>query len=311
MAEVKRVSLVLSTVVSSYTSRMQSSTVAFRGHGGIALVGDAIGRRGDPPVILLHGGGQTRHAWGSTARALAGAGWYVVSLDHRGHGDSEWPPDGDYMLASFAGDVAAVAKELGAPPVVVGASLGGLAGLMAEGELGPILAALVLVDVAPRMEADGVAKIITFMERGLDGFESIEAAADAIASYLPHRRRPRDLGGLAKNLRRRDDGKWHWHWDPRFIRRDMGDPSFSRDRLVGAASRLELPVLIVRGRMSDVLSEEGVREMRGLVPHALYTDVGGASHMVAGDDNDAFSSAVIDFLADLPGAQIARSRPAQ
>jgi pimeloyl-ACP methyl ester carboxylesterase len=311
MAEVKRVSLVLSTVVSSYTASMQSRAVAFRGHGGLALVGDAVGRAGDPPVMLLHGGGQTRHAWGSTARALAAAGWYVVSLDHRGHGDSEWPVDGDYLLSSFAGDVAAVAKELGAPPVLVGASLGGLAGLMAEGELGPLLRALVLVDVAPRMEAEGVTKIISFMESGLDGFDSLEAAADAIASYLPHRRRPTDLGGLAKNLRRRDDGKWHWHWDPRFVRRDSGDPSFSRERLLAAARRLELPVLIVRGRMSDVLSEEGVREMRGLVPHALYADVAGASHMVAGDDNDAFSSAVIDFLADVTSDQIARSRPAQ
>jgi pimeloyl-ACP methyl ester carboxylesterase len=290
---------------------MQSRTVAFRGHGGLALVGDAVGRAGDPPVLLLHGGGQTRHAWGSTARALAAAGWYVVSLDHRGHGDSEWPSDGDYLLSSFAGDVAAVAAQLGAPPVLVGASLGGLAGLMAEGELGPLLAALVLVDVAPRMEAEGVTKIISFMESGLDGFDSLEAAADAIASYLPHRRRPSDLGGLAKNLRRRDDGKWHWHWDPRFVRRDMGDPSFSRDRLLAASRRLTLPVLIVRGRMSNVLSEEGVREMRGLVPHALYADVAGASHMVAGDDNDAFSSAVIDFLADISSAQIARSRPAQ
>ena len=261
--------------------------------------------------MLLHGGGQTRHAWGTTARALAAAGWYVVSLDHRGHGDSEWPSDGDYLLSSFAGDVAAVARELGAPPVLVGASLGGLAGLMAEGELGPLLRALVLVDVAPRMEAEGVTKIISFMESGLDGFDSLEAAADAIASYLPHRARPADLGGLAKNLRRGDDGKWHWHWDPRFVRRDSGDPSFSRERLLAAARRLELPVLIVRGRMSDVLSEEGVREMRGLVPHALYADVAGASHMVAGDDNDAFSSAVIDFLADVTSDQIARSRPAQ
>lgn len=289
---------------------MQSRAVAFRGHGGLNLVGDAIGRAGDPPAILLHGGGQTRHAWGATARALAATGWYVVSIDHRGHGDSEWPPDGDYLLSSFAGDVAAVARELGGQPVVVGASLGGLAGLMAEGELGPFLAALVLVDVAPRMEPEGVATILSFMERGLDGFDSLEAAADAIADYLPHRRRPTDLGGLAKNLRMRD-GKWRWHSDPRFVRRTSDDPSFRRERLLAAARRLELPVLIVRGKMSNVLSDEGVREMRELVPHALYADVAGASHMVAGDDNDAFTSAVIDFLARISSDQIARSRPAQ
>ena len=151
------------------------------------------------------------------------------------------------------------------------------------------------------------------METGLEGFASLEEAGDAIAAYLPHRRRPRDLGGLAKNLRQGADGRWRWHWDPRFVRRDRGDPSFALARLEAAARRLTVPTLIVRGRMSDVLSDDGVREMRALCPHAAYVDVAGASHMVAGDDNDAFTTAVIDFLAEALGLdrQIARSRPAQ
>jgi pimeloyl-ACP methyl ester carboxylesterase len=276
--------------------RALMQSITFRGAGGVRLSGDEVGPEDGPPVLLLHGGGQTRHAWGNTARTLAAAGMRAIALDHRGHGDSAWPDDADYELPSFAGDVRAVADQLGRAPVVVGASLGGLAGLMAEAELGPLLRALVLVDVAPRLEVEGVQRIISFMVEGLDGFASLEEAADAIARYLPHRSRPRDLSGLAKNLRRGDDGRWRWHWDPRFVRRDRGDPSFTRERLSAAARALTLPTLIVRGRMSDVVSEESVRDLRELVPHAEFVDVAGAAHMVAGDDNDAFGAAVIGFL---------------
>jgi pimeloyl-ACP methyl ester carboxylesterase len=299
---------------------VHSTPISFRGAGGVTIAGDALGPVDGLPVVFLHGGGQTRHAWGAAARAVARTlpGSYVVSLDHRGHGDSGWPEDEDYLLTTFAEDVRQVAAQLGRAPAVIGASLGGLAALMAEGERPAdgehVLRALILVDVAPRMEQDGVRRIIAFMETGLDGFESLEHAGDAIAAYLPHRRRPRDLAGLAKNLRQSPDGRWRWHWDPRFVRRSSGDPSFALERLEAAARRIDVPTLVVRGRMSDVLSEEGVREVRALIPHAAYVDVAGASHMVAGDDNDAFTSAVIEFLAGAAAAadaQIARSRPAQ
>jgi pimeloyl-ACP methyl ester carboxylesterase len=275
---------------------VQSTPISFTGDGDVRLAGDAWGAPDAQPVVFFHGGGQTRHAWGGTAAAVARSGAYTISLDHRGHGDSGWPTDGNYDLATFAKDVRAVAQQLGRAPVVVGASLGGLAGLMAEGELGPLLRALVLVDVAPRLEQDGVARIINFMATGLDGFATLDDAADAIAAYLPNRKRPRDIGGLAKNLRQRDDGRWHWHWDPRFIRRDRGDPTFAIERMEKAAHQIKCPTLIVRGRMSDVLSEEGVAQLRRIIPHAEYVDVAGAAHMVAGDENDAFTNSVVDFL---------------
>jgi pimeloyl-ACP methyl ester carboxylesterase len=275
---------------------MESRPITIAGHGGVALRGDAWGDEAGAPVVFLHGGGQTRHAWGATAARVARTGKRAIALDHRGHGDSAWPADGDYLLASFAGDVRAIGATLGRPPVVVGASLGGLAALLAEGEHAGTLSALVLVDVAPRMEPDGVMRVISFMHSGLDGFASLDEAADAIAAYLPHRKRPRDTAGLAKNLRQGDDGRWRWHWDPRFVRRMQPDPSFSHARLSAAARAIAVPTLIVRGRMSDVLSEDGVRELRALIPHAEFADVAGASHMVAGDDNDAFSASVIEFL---------------
>ena len=140
------------------------------------------------------------------------------------------------------------------------------------------------------------------MSGNIDGFDSLEQVADAIAAYNPHRPRPTDLSGLEKNLRRRDDGRWVWHWDPRFITGVKGSTDETRaslvdpDVLTRAVEKLTLPTLLVRGRSSDLLSEDGAREFLELAPHAEFADVAGAGHMVAGDRNEIFNGAVLDFL---------------
>ena len=271
--------------------------VEYTGHHGLRLVGDELGEPGRPPVVLLHGGGQTRHAWGRTARALADAGYHTVALDLRGHGESAWSPNGRYELDDFAGDLLAVLDRFDRPPAVVGASLGGLATLIAEGEAPtPRLGAVILVDIAHRLELAGVMRILAFMTaRAVDGFGSLDEVADAIAQFVPHRRRPEDLSGLAKNLRLGDDGRYRWHWDPKFLGPHI-DPAAAADRLRAAVRALRVPTLLVRGALSDVLSDETAREFQELAPHAEYVDVAAAAHMIAGDRNDAFSDAVIEFL---------------
>jgi peroxiredoxin len=280
---------------------MQS--VDLEGKDGICLRADEFGDPADPPVLLLHGGGQTRFAWGSTPQRLADRGWHVYRVDARGHGESEWADDGDYSLWAFADDVRALAVQMPTPPVLVGASLGGLSSLIAIGEtLGhePIARALVLVDVAPTMEEPGKERIGDFMREHVEsGFGSLDEVADAIAAYNPHRPRPSDLSGLQKNVRQRDDGRWVWHWDPKFISRSTDETRASfadPERLRAAAHAITVPVLLVRGRVSDLLSEEGAEELLRLVPHAEYVDVAGAGHMVAGDRNDLFNDAIVDFL---------------
>ena len=163
--------------------------------------------------------------------------------------------------------------------------------------------ALVLVDIAPRIESEGSRRIGDFMLEHMErGFGSVEEAAAAVAAYNPHRPPPSDLSGLQRNLRRRADGRWVWHWDPRFLSGQEGSVDETRvsllppERLEAAARALRLPTLLVRGRMSDVLSEEGARQFLELVPTAEYVDVAGAGHMVAGDRNDAFNDAIIRFL---------------
>ena len=281
-------------------------TVELTGADGVRLRADVFGDAGDPPVLLLHGGGQTRFAWGSTPQALADRGWLVYRVDLRGHGESEWPEDGDYSLWAFADDTRALAAGMPSLPVLVGASLGGLSSLIAIGETsGPVARALVLVDVAPTMEPAGRERIGDFMRANAEtGFASLDEVADAIAAYNPHRPRPSDLSGLKKNVRQRDDGRWVWHWDPRFMTMSSDETraSFtSEDRLKDAARRLTIPTLLVRGRVSDLLSEEGAKELLELVPHAEYADVAGAGHMVAGDRNDLFNDAIVGFLERVRG----------
>ncbi len=274
-------------------------SITFRVADGFTLVADAFGDPAAAPVVLLHGGGQTRHAWGGTAAALAAEGWYAIALDMRGHGESERAPDGDYSIEAFARDLTSVAGTLRQPPVAVGASLGGLASLLAAGESShPVVSAVVLVDIAPRMEAAGVERIVGFMRAHPEGFASLEEAADVVAAFTPHRPRPRDLNGLRKNLRLGSDGRWRWHWDERMMSGDRPPNAIhAAARLEAAARALRVPALLVRGRMSDVVSEEGARAFLALVPHARYADVSGAGHMVAGDRNDPFTDAVLGFLS--------------
>jgi pimeloyl-ACP methyl ester carboxylesterase len=269
--------------------------------GPVRIAGDAYGDPAAPPVLLLHGGGQTRHAWGGTAAALGARGRCAVSIDLRGHGDSGWDPEADYSVDAFARDLGAVARQLDSRPVVVGASLGGLAALIAQGEHAePPASAIVLVDVAPRLDPAGVSRIVTFMRAHPDGFASLEEAANAVAGYVPHRPRPRDLNGLRKNLRLGRDGRYRWHWDPRFMHGDRRPHATQNaERLEAAARAIRVPVLLVRGRQSDVVREDGARAFLDLVPHARSLDVSGAGHMVAGDRNDPFTDAVLAFLDEL------------
>ncbi|MDB5941827.1 MAG: alpha/beta hydrolase fold protein [Ramlibacter sp.] len=266
------------------------------GYGGIRIAGDSWGDPGGPLVLLQHGGGQTRHAWKGAGETLGAAGYHAVAFDARGHGDTDWAPDGQYGQDVMVRDLECVIAALGdRRPVLVGASMGGGTSLVAVGEKHVDATALVLVDIAPRIEMEGVDNIKAFMTLKPDGFDSLEDVAAAIQTYQPHRKRPRTLDGLAKNVRLGGDGRYHWHWDPRF-RIGTRNLVHRTARLETCATNLDPPTLLVRGGMSDLLSEEGAQAFLALCPHAEYVSVTGAGHMVAGDRNDVFATSVIEFL---------------
>lgn len=269
----------------------------WEGSGGITIAADSWGDPAGPLVLLQHGGGQTRHAWKGAGETLGAAGYHAVAFDARGHGDSDWAPDGVYGQDIMVEDLRCVIKALGGKrPVLVGASMGGGVSLVALGEDRVDATALVLVDISHRIEIEGANKIQAFMGQKPEGFINLDEVADAIASYQPHRTRPTNLDGLAKNVRLGDDGRYHWHWDPKF-RAGRRDFEARTQRLGACASNLKLPTLLVRGGLSDVLSEEGAAEFLALCTHSEYVNVSGAGHMVAGDRNDVFGGAVIEFLS--------------
>ncbi|MFT3754428.1 MAG: alpha/beta hydrolase [Pseudoxanthomonas sp.] len=279
--------------------RIATEVQRYRVPDGIDVVADVGGDPSAPAVILLHGGGQTRHSWRGAMRELLHAGYHVINLDARGHGDSDWAIDGEYALDALGRDLHAVIDTLPSPPALVGASMGGATALYLLGNAGDekLASALVMVDIVPRVGAQGAAKISEFMRANPNGFATLEEAADAVAAYNPHRPRPKDPSGLMKNLRLREDGRLHWHWDPAFVvrKRPVEPPQFA-DMLLDAASRVHIPSLLVRGLQSDLVTEESVAEFRQHLHGLEVFDVKEAGHMVAGDKNDAFNSGVIGFL---------------
>lgn len=266
---------------------------------GPVIAADTWGDPADQPVVLLHGGGQTRHAWRGTGQRLADGGYHAIAVDLRGHGDSDWDDAGRYDYDAFVDDLLGLcAQQRLHKPVLVGASLGGAVALLAVGEHRIDARALVVVDTAPRIERGGVDHLREFMTERPEGFASLDDVADAIAGYNPARRRTGSTRGLAKNVRVDADGRYHWHWDPRFMSQDREEGHWEARlaRMENAVADLAVPTLLVRGGLSDLLSEEGAAAFLELCPRAEYENITGASHMVAGDRNDRFAGAVVDFL---------------
>jgi pimeloyl-ACP methyl ester carboxylesterase len=273
---------------------------------GITLATQRWAGERSPSLVFAHGFGQTRHAWSGAARTLAEQGFDATTFDARGHGESERVPRGEYHMEQFVADLLAVSAEAvspdGRPPVLVGASMGGLLGLMAAGEADPSrppFSALILVDITPRWETAGVERILGFMRAHPDGFASYEEAASAIEAYLPHRRERKSEAQLKPLLRQDEQGRLRWHWDPALLDGLVQESERYQPRLFAAAARVEVPVLLLSGSRSDVVSSQTVDEFLRLVPHARHVSLADATHMVAGDANDAFTREISQFMQSL------------
>ena len=274
----------------------------FKGHGDIKIAADVWGSNNQELVILLHGGGQTRHAWGNTGKKLAKAGYHSVALDLRGHGDSEWHLDGDYSIKAYKEDLISIIKEINKPASLIGASLGGMASLALAGDEvnSNLCSALIMVDIGIYPNPSGSDQIVSFMLSGEGGFKSLEDVAKSISDYLPHRQKPKDLRGLKKNLRLKEDGRYYWHWDPRFIQRrlDSRDKGYL-DLQLKAAEKVAVPTLLIRGTLSDVVTMKDVDYFLSVINHAKFVEIEKAAHMIAGDRNDIFAEEAIKFLRSL------------
>jgi len=264
---------------------------------GVSLAFDCRGPEDAPTVLFAHGFGQTRGAWTGAAETLAAAGWRTLCYDARGHGESGRTPGGHYHMQQFVDDMAAVAAAQPAPPVLVGASMGGLLGLAVAGEHRPApFAALVLVDITPRWEQAGVERILAFMRARPEGFADVEDVARVVAGYLPQRARRKTGAQLAPLLRKGENGRLHWHWDPAMLDTIAEESALYQARLHEAARAVRMPTLLLSGERSDVVSQQTIDEFMARVPHARHVEVAGATHMLAGDANDAFTREIRRFI---------------
>ena len=255
---------------------------------GLALAGSRHHGRpaadASPSVLYAHGFGQTRRALAATASTLAAHGHAGVAYDARGHGDSDFNADDDpYTGHQFTDDLIVLAGELPRPPV--------------------------LVDITPRWESAGLERILAFMTAFPEGFASLEQAAESIAAYLPHRRARGAGGGALRGLlRQAADGRWRWHWDRRLVDELARDSHRHQDDIAAATRAVRCPLLLVSGGRSDLVSARTVADFLELAPHARHVQLPDATHMLAGDDNDLFTTTVLDYLAELePGAAPAGS----
>ncbi|MGH8090531.1 MAG: alpha/beta fold hydrolase [Rudaea sp.] len=282
---------------------LELERIPLEGADGVPLAVEARGAADAPALVFAHGFGQTRHAWDASAAALAKSGWRCLTMDARGHGDSGWRADGNYDFSQFVDDLVRLAQIPAHKPILVGASMGGLLGLVAQAEHA-VFRALVLVDITPRWEIAGVERILAFMRAHPQGFASVEEASDAIARYLPHRAQRKSPERLRSLLVTDSGGRLRWHWDPRLLDTIATDSEREQAGLLDAARRIRVPVLLISGERSDVVSDDTIAEFLRCVPHAQHVRVAHATHMIAGDENAAFTNAVERFVAPLRNNRI-------
>lgn len=275
------------------------------GHDQLPLAYERFGElSARPSLIFTHGFGQNRLAWRSTAKHLATLGWAGFAFDGRGHGHSQWSRNGNYELDDFVWDLTEISRNPSlvgtAKPILIGASMGGLLALLAQAQAGEagLFSAIVLVDVTPRWEAEGVGRIFEFMSAFPHGFESVQQAADAVNQYLPHREQ-KDPGRLRQHLREGEDGRLRWHWDPKLLEHIPRASERYIPRLEAASRAVRCPVLLLSGGQSDVVSAQTIAAFQQLVPHAEHRQIAHATHMVVGDRNEQFSAEIELYLAQL------------
>lgn len=277
-------------------------TIWFTGGNGNRIAASSFGPATGSPVLMVGGMGQTRHSWQRAAQAIAEGGRRAITLDLRGHGESDWAADGDYGFPAMSGDLVAVARSIGEPCVLVGASLGGKVVLAAAGYGAARIAGVVMVDTAPLVEQSGIAQVTQALKPPPDGFASPQAAADDLARLRGRIADPGAGAKLERNMRRDAGGRWHWHWDPGLQDKAKGVKGVeANDYLAEAARRLTMPVLLARGEKSPVVSEASIAHFRSLTPQLQVETIAGAVHMIVGDQNDDFAASVLRFLEAAPG----------
>jgi pimeloyl-ACP methyl ester carboxylesterase len=250
------------------------------------------GSAGRPSLLLLHGGAQTAHSWDEVAPDLA-RDHHVLALDQRGHGDSDWAPDGRYRRADFVRDVQAFLDDRSwSVATLVGLSLGGLNAIAFAAAHPQRVRGLVVVDVAPTVAPAGVSAIRA--QLAVREFATLEEAVERARAFNPRRTTENLRERLGHALRRDERGRWVYKFDPA-----IGGGGGEVDPGVhwSDVRRLRCATLLVRGTESPILARETAERFVTELPGTTVAEVPGAGHSVMGDNPEGFLAVVRPFLA--------------
>lgn len=258
------------------------------------------GSRG--PILFLHGGGLNAHTWDAVALMLHGR-HRCVALDQRGHGDSEWSPGLDYSMAGHLRDIEGFVAQMGLRhPVLVGQSMGGINSINYAGRHSADMAGLVVIDVGPEIIPAGGARIRDFI--AAPQLDSPDDFLKRAMEFNPLRD-PRILRrSLYYNLRQLANGKWTWKHDTRRVAdaptEDMAAVQARRaEELWKAVPQIKCPTLVVRGVLSDVISDEQAEKFVSALPNGRLVRVEKAGHNVQGDNPAGLLAVLQPFLEEI------------
>ena len=255
------------------------------------------GQPGNPLVVMLHGGSQQAHSWDFVSLPLS-EDYHIIAMDQRGHGDSDWAPDGDYTIEAHQRDVDGFVAALGISDFhLIGHSMGGRNSYVWASRNSDKLRSLVIVDTGPVAQSRGRNRIQNFRELP-DELDSFEEFADRVQEYTG-RSREQTLGALKYSIRQRPDGKWSWKYDKLLRTPGRQGPVWSQEQLWEAVAKITCPTLVVRGGNSDIFADETMQEMRKVIPNCEIVTVPDAGHLVAGDNPVDFLAALRSFYAAL------------
>lgn len=247
------------------------------------------------PILFLHGGGLNAHTWDFVAVMLR-ARYRCIAIDQRGHGDSEWSPVIDYRIASHVADLEGFIEQMGLErPILVGQSMGGLNSIAYAIRHSERMRTMVVVDVAPEISDSGAERIREFS--ATPELDSPEEFLERAVKFNPLRDPAILRRSLYYNLRETPAGKWTFKHDQRRRSEDtMRSFADERARLAAELAKIQCPTLIVRGALSDVLTDAAAEKFARSLPNGRWVRIEKSGHNVQGDNPRALLDAMLSFL---------------
>jgi pimeloyl-ACP methyl ester carboxylesterase len=259
------------------------------------------GTSGQPSIVLLHGFQSNAHTWDTFSQAMANT-YHVLALDQRGHGDTDWAPDGDYTPDAFIRDIVGFIDALNVvPTILVGHSMGGRHAAMVAADYPDKVTQVVIVDTPAEMPP----AILDMMAQQPasdtpsepETFASFEDVIRSGIAQYPLTPEAELRHANYHNLYRGADGKWRWRWDLTLLERRRLNRSLQLD-LYSYLQRVQCPTLLVRGQQSPLLTPDIAQKMVQHLPHGRLVEIPDAAHTVNADKAEAFNALTADFLQE-------------